>query len=46
MILVRDVFQLKVGKAKEAKTLFQEVGALMKKYGLPQGRALTDLTGT
>jgi hypothetical protein len=46
MIVVRDVFQLKVGKAKEAKTLFQEVTALMKKYGMPQGRALTDLTGS
>ena len=34
MIVVRDVFQLKVGKAKEAKTLFQEVTALMKKYGM------------
>jgi hypothetical protein len=45
MILVRDVFRLKVGKAKEAKALFQEGTTLMKKHGLPQGRALTDLTG-
>jgi hypothetical protein len=46
MILVRDVFQLKVGKAKEAKALFQEVSALMKKHNMAQSRALTDLTGT
>lgn len=45
MILVRDVFQLKIGKAKEAKALFHEASAIMKKYDLPQGRALTDLTG-
>jgi hypothetical protein len=45
MILVRNVFQLKVGKAKEAKALFQEAAALMKKYGQQPGRALTDLTG-
>jgi hypothetical protein len=45
MILVREVFQLKVGKAKEAKALFQEAGALAKKYDMPVGRALTDLTG-
>jgi hypothetical protein len=45
MILVRDVFQLKLGKAKEAKALWKEAEALAKKYGHPQGRALTDLTG-
>ncbi|HEY7637671.1 MAG TPA: hypothetical protein VH763_19155 [Gemmatimonadales bacterium] len=45
MILVREVFQLKVGKAKEAKALLQEAAKFMKKYGMPQGRALTDLTG-
>ncbi|MDQ3137784.1 MAG: hypothetical protein M3Q93_09365 [Gemmatimonadota bacterium] len=45
MILVRDVFRLKIGKAKEAKSLWKEATALMKKYGLPEGRALTDLTG-
>jgi hypothetical protein len=46
MILVRDVFQLKFGKAKEAKALWKEAAALAKKYGMPEGRALTDLTGT
>ena len=45
MILVRDVFQLKVGKAKDAKALFKEAAAIAKKYDMPVGRALTDLTG-
>jgi hypothetical protein len=45
MILVRDVFQLKVGKAKDAKALFKEAAAIAKKYDMPAGRALTDLTG-
>lgn len=45
MILVRDVFQLKIGKAKEAKALWKEATALARKYGMPEGRALTDLTG-
>lgn len=45
MILVRDVFQLKIGTAKQAKDLFHEVSAIAKKYGMPEGRALTDLTG-
>jgi hypothetical protein len=45
MILVRDVFQLKFGKAKEAKALWKESAELAKKYGFPQSRVLTDLTG-
>jgi hypothetical protein len=45
MILVREVFQLKVGKAKEAKALFKEAAEIGKKYDMPVGRALTDLTG-
>ena len=45
MILVREVFQLKVGKAKEAKALYHEASAIAKKYSMPEGRALTDLTG-
>ena len=45
MILIREVFKLKVGKAKEAKELFKEAQKLGKKYGYPEGRAMTDLTG-
>ena len=45
MILVRDIFQLKFGKAKEAKALAKEISAVEKKYGYPPSRTLTDLTG-
>lgn len=45
MILVRDVFQLKFGKAKEAKELAREGAALEKKLGYGVSRYLTDLTG-
>lgn len=45
MILVRDIFNLKFGKAKEAKALLKESMEIGKKYGFGSGRALTDLTG-
>jgi len=45
MILVRDIFNLKFGKAKEAKALLKEGMAINKKFGFPMSRALTDLTG-
>ena len=45
MILVRDVFQLKFGKAKEAKALWKEGAAIEKKYGYGPSRASVDLTG-
>jgi hypothetical protein len=45
MILVRDVFQLKFGKAKEAKELWKEGAKIESKYGYGPGRAMTDLTG-
>ncbi len=44
MILVREVFQLKFGKAKEAKALWKEGAIIAEKAGYPV-RALTDLTG-
>jgi hypothetical protein len=43
MILVKDIFQLKFGKAKEAKLLLSEARELNKKYGFTKSRALTDL---
>lgn len=43
MILVRDIFHLKFGKAKEAKALLIEAGDINKKYGFDKSRALTDL---
>lgn len=45
MIQVREVFQLKIGKAKEVKALWKEAMVLAKKFGYPEGRAYTDLTG-
>ncbi|MFA6541385.1 MAG: hypothetical protein WCT99_07255 [Bacteroidota bacterium] len=45
MILVRDIFQLKFGKAKDAKALMKEFMSLLKKHGMPSSRILTDLTG-
>jgi hypothetical protein len=45
MILVRDIFNLKFGKAKDAKTLLNDAKELNKKYGFDSTRALTDLTG-
>jgi hypothetical protein len=43
MILVRDIFHLKFGKAKDAKALLGEVGELNKKYGFGKTRFLSDL---
>lgn len=45
MILVRDVFQLKFGKAREALTVWKEGFAISKKLGFGGNRLLTDLVG-
>jgi hypothetical protein len=46
MIVVRNVFQLKFGKAKEAVALLKEGVAIQKRAGLDiPARLLTDLTG-
>ena len=41
MILVRNVFQLKFGKAREATALIKENEALFKKHGAAPTRYLT-----
>jgi hypothetical protein len=46
MILVRDVFQLRFGKAREAKRLWRKGAALNKKLGYGPGRGMVDLVGT
>jgi hypothetical protein len=46
MILVRDVFQLKFGKAKDAKALWKKGNAINRKLGYGPGRATVDLVGT
>lgn len=43
MILVRDIFHLKFGKAKDAVSSLKEARDLNKKYGFDKTRALTDL---
>ncbi len=45
MILVRDVFRLKFGKAKEAKALMKEGVRLARKAGVAPNRQLIDLVG-
>jgi len=46
MILVRDVFRLKFGKAREVKALMQESKKLMDAEDLKNSRLLFDLVGT
>lgn len=45
MIIVRDIFYLKFGKAKDAKSLLGEFNSLTKKYDTTPRRFLTDFTG-
>jgi len=45
MIVVRNIFQLKFGRAKDAKALIKENEDLMKKYGHTTPRFMTDVTG-
>lgn len=45
MILVRNVFRIKFGTAKQAKELWREGLAIHKKLGFEKGRILTDITG-
>jgi hypothetical protein len=45
MIVVRSVFQLKFGKAKEAKTSIKEAMQFIKEVGVRDTRAGLDATG-
>ena len=45
MIVVRNVFRLKFGKARDAIALAKEVEAIGKKHGGTPSKYLTDLTG-
>jgi hypothetical protein len=46
MILVRNVFQLKFGQAKEAVSIWTEIVELMRQAGIGSDhRLLTDLVG-
>lgn len=46
MILVRDVFRLKFGKAREAIALWKEGQSLLERIGHKPDRVLTDLVST
>ena len=48
MVVIRNVFRLKFGKAREAVALFKEGNAIQKRIGAGmnlQTRLLTDVTG-
>jgi hypothetical protein len=46
MVVIRNVFRLKFGKAREAVALFKEGIAIQKRVGLDfSTRLLTDVTG-
>lgn len=45
MILVRDVFRLKFGKARDAKALMQEAKKIDMTFSSEGSRILFDLTG-
>lgn len=45
MIVVRDIFQLHFGKARDAKAAMKESLPLMKEAGARDPRVLTDVTG-
>jgi hypothetical protein len=45
MIVIRDTFYLKFGKAKDAKALLGEFSEILKKYDNTPRRFLTDFTG-
>ena len=45
MILVRDVFRLKFGKAREALAAWKEMGEHARRVGMPPARILADLVG-
>jgi len=45
MIIVRNVFRLKFGKAKDAKAYVNDAIELNKKLGFKSVRAMMDLTG-
>lgn len=45
MIVVRNVFKIKFGKAREATQCWKEGIALTRKLGLANGRVLTDVVG-
>jgi hypothetical protein len=46
MIIVRDVFKLKFGKAKEALSLYKDAKPIFQKTGHTPDRVMTDYVGS
>lgn len=46
MILIRNVFHLKFGKAKEAREALKKLNSVNDSLGHKRGRMLSDVTGT
>lgn len=42
MLIVRNIFQLRFGKAKEAVPIAKEMASINEKLGLPSGRIMVD----
>ncbi|MEJ2288216.1 MAG: NIPSNAP family protein [Deinococcales bacterium] len=45
MIVIRDVFKLEFGKARDAQAAMREMRPLLERLGMPGARVLTDLVG-
>ena len=45
MIVIRDVFKLEFGKARDAQAAMREMRPLIERLGMPGARVLTDLVG-
>lgn len=45
MIVVRNVFQMKFGQAKDVKSLIPEGRQILRKHGIDGARFMTDVTG-
>lgn len=45
MFVIRDIFQLKFGKAREARESLKQLREINEQMGFPQLRVLTDFTG-
>jgi len=45
MIIIRDIFQLQFGEAKEAIPLLEQGAEALKEAGYPVDRILADVTG-
>jgi hypothetical protein len=45
MIVVRNVFKIRFGKARDALAVWKEAAEMHKKFGLTNSRVMTDVVG-